>query len=166
MFLIPYIMKQLFSSLSSQSKEIENTLLLFKPEQLTWIPESWDGIPGERFSAIEQICHIRDIETDGYHRRIQAILNENNPVLASVPGYELAIERDYKNADLRETINAFQEARQKTIEMIETIDKEQWDRPGYFEGYGNITLRSLLHFLCSHDLEHLASLRWLLGKMG
>lgn len=159
-------MKQLFSSLSSQSKEIENTLLLFKPEQLTWAPESWDGIPGEKFSAIEQICHIRDIETDGYHHRIQAILNENNPELASVAGYELAIQRDYKNADLKEAIAAFQEARKKTIALIETIDDEQWNRPAYFEGYGNITLRSLLHFLCSHDLEHLASLRWLLGKMG
>ncbi|SHF37624.1 DinB family protein [Pedobacter caeni] len=159
-------MKQLFSSLSSQSNEIENTLLLFKQEQLTWVPETWDGIPGERFSAIEQICHIRDIETDGYHQRIQAILTENNPELASVAGYELAIQRDYKNADLKETITAFQEARKKTIAMIEAIDDEQWNRPAYFEGYGNITLRSLLHFLCSHDLEHLASLRWLLGKMG
>jgi hypothetical protein len=159
-------MKQLFSSLSDQSKQIENVLLLFKQEQLTWIPDSWDGIPGERFSAIEQICHIRDIETDGYHHRIQRILKENNPTLAPVEGYELAIERNYKNADLRETIAAFQEARKKTVEMIGEIEDGQWDRPAYFEGYGNITLRSLLHFLCSHDLEHLASLRWLLGKIG
>ena len=159
-------MKQLFSSLADQSKQIENVLLLFKQEQLTWTPESWDGIPGERFSAIEQICHIRDIETDGYHHRIQAILKADNPTLGSVEGYELAIERNYKGADLKETIDAFQAARKKTIAMIGEIEDGQWDRPAYFEGYGNITLRSLLHFLCSHDLEHLASLRWLLGKMG
>ncbi|RQO74842.1 damage-inducible protein DinB [Pedobacter sp. KBW06] len=159
-------MKQLFSSLSDQSKQIENVLLLFKQEQLPWTPESWDGIPGERFSAIEQICHIRDIETDGYHHRIQRILKEHNPTLAPVEGYELAIQRDYKNADLQETIAAFLEARKKTVAMIGEIEDTQWDRPAYFEGYGNITLRSLIHFLCSHDLEHLASLRWLLGKMG
>ena len=27
-----------------------------------WIPPSWDGIPSETFSALGQVCHVRDIE--------------------------------------------------------------------------------------------------------
>jgi hypothetical protein len=34
-----------------------------------------------------------------------------------------------------------------------------------FEGYGPVTLRALVHYLCSHDQQHLAGLQWLLGKI-
>jgi hypothetical protein len=39
------------------------------------------------------------------------------------------------------------------------------DRTAEFEGYGALTLRSLVHYLCSHDQQHLAGLQWLLGKI-
>ena len=41
-----------------------------------WAPPSWEGIPSERFTAIEQICHVRDIELDGYQVRFARTLNE------------------------------------------------------------------------------------------
>ena len=31
----------------------------------SWEPASWVGMPSEPFSAIEQLCHVRDIEVDG-----------------------------------------------------------------------------------------------------
>lgn len=156
---------ELFFSLSTMSTEVTKVLQLFPVSDLNWKPGSWDGIPGEKFSAIEQICHLRDIERDGYHKRIEAVLNENNPTLASIEGYELATQRNYKDENLTEVISAFHSAREKTIIMIKSIENSQWNRIGYFDVYGTITLRSLIHFLCSHDLEHLASLRWLLGKL-
>jgi hypothetical protein len=42
---------------------------------------------------------------------------------------------------------------------------DQFDRTAFFEGYGPLTLRSLVHYLCSHDQQHLAGLQWLLGKI-
>lgn len=41
-----------------------------------WEPESWEGIPSETFSPIGQVCHVRDIEIDGYHQRFQRPLRE------------------------------------------------------------------------------------------
>jgi hypothetical protein len=38
-------------------------------------------------------------------------------------------------------------------------------RTAVFEGYGPLSLRSLVHYLCSHDQQHLAGLQWLLGKI-
>ena len=73
-----------------------------------WAPDSWEGVPSEPFSAIEQICHLRDIEVDGY--------------------------------------------------------PEQFERAAEFEGRC-VSLRSLAHFLCSHDQQHLAGLQWLLGRI-
>lgn len=156
---------ELFFSLSSMTTEVIKILQLFSTQDLVWKPESWDGIPGERFSAIEQICHLNDIERNEYHVRIQAILNENYLILKSIDGCKLSIQKDYQNVNLSEVIYDFYNARKKTLVMIEDIEESKWNRIAYFEGYGNITLKSLIHFLCSHDFEHLSALRWLLGKI-
>ena len=59
---------------------------------------------------------------------------------------------------------AFRAARARTLEMISGLSEEQLARTAVFEGYGPLTLRSLIHYLCSHDQQHLAGLQWLLGK--
>jgi hypothetical protein len=46
-----------------------------------WTPPNWEGIPSERFTAIEQICHVLDIEVDGYQERIRRTLDEDHPWL-------------------------------------------------------------------------------------
>jgi hypothetical protein len=130
-----------------------------------WTPPSWDGIPSETFSALGQICHVRDIEIDGYHLRFQRTLAEANPVLESLDGYVLEKERHYAAANAREVLAAFRAARIKTMAMLSGVTPRQLDRTAEFEGYGALTLRSLVHYLCSHDQQHLAGLQWLLGKI-
>src|SRR5688500_2785267 len=46
-----------------------------------WSPPSWEGIPSEHFTPIEQICHVRDVEVEGYHVRFRRTLHETNPFL-------------------------------------------------------------------------------------
>lgn len=130
-----------------------------------WTPSSWDGIPSETFSALGQICHVRDIEIDGYHVRLQRTLSETKPVLESLDGYVLEKERGYATADAREALATFRAARLKTMAMLSAVTPQQLDRRAEFEGYGALTLRSLVHYLCSHDQQHLAGLQWLLGKI-
>jgi len=130
-----------------------------------WKPASWDGVPSEPFSAIEQICHVRDIEIDGYHLRFQRTLDEHAPLLPSIDSDILASQRNYAGADPREVFMSFRAARAQTVALISSLVPEQFDRQAEFEGYGALTLRSLVHYLCSHDQQHLAGLQWLLGKM-
>lgn len=130
-----------------------------------WAPPSWDGVPSESFTAIEQICHVRDIEIDGYHVRFNRTLTEFNPLLASIDSEALAKSRSYSTANASEVLAAFQDARAKTVALIESLIPEQFDRTAVFEGYGPLSLRSLVHYLCSHDQQHLAGLQWLLGKI-
>ncbi|MGH8435623.1 MAG: DinB family protein [Pseudomonas sp.] len=131
-----------------------------------WAPPSWDGVPSEPFTAIEQICHVRDIEVDGYHVRFQRILNESNPTLASIDSEALAKARSYAMADASAIFATFRGARAKTVALITGLSPDQFNRTAVFEGYGPLTLRSLVHYLCSHDQQHLAGLQWLLGKIG
>jgi len=130
-----------------------------------WTPASWEGVPSEPLCAIEQLCHVRDIEIDGYHVRIQRTLTENNPALAALDTDALARVRHYRTADAAEVLAAFRAARAKTIATVSALPGEQFDRRASFEGYGPVTLRGLLHYLCSHDQQHLSGLQWLLGKI-
>ena len=130
-----------------------------------WTPASWEGVPSEPLTAIEQLCHVRDIEIDGYQVRIQRTLTESNPTLAALDTDALARERHYQTANATEALAAFRVARTRTITMIATLNSEQLTRRASFEGYGRVTLRGLLHYLCSHDQQHLAGLQWLLGKI-
>jgi hypothetical protein len=131
----------------------------------TFVPESWEGVPSEALSPLAQLCHVRDIEIDGYHVRLQRTLDEERPLLASIDTDGLAIERDYAHADATQALAAFRIAREQTLALIRRIEPPQWDRTAVFEGYGALTLRSLVHYLASHDQQHLAGLQWLLGKI-
>ena len=130
-----------------------------------WTPASWDGIPSELLTPIEQICHVRDIEIDGYQQRIERALTQHNPLLGSIETYDLAKERDYAHDEPAEVLAAFRTARAITVRRIAALDEKALDRPAEFEGYGAVTVRGLVHDLCSHDQQHLAGLQWLLGKI-
>jgi DinB superfamily len=130
-----------------------------------WTPDSWAGIPSEAFTAIEQICHVRDIEIEGYHVRLSRTLSELNPTLASIDSERLALTRSYSTQSSRQAFAAFRLARAETVAMVRGLSPEQLNRKARFEGYGPLTLRSLMHYLCSHDHQHLAGLQWLQGKI-
>lgn len=137
---------------------------LFPVEARHWAPPSWDGVPSEPLTAIEQVCHVRDIEIDGYQQRIRRTLGEDDPVLPSLDTEALARERRYGEDDAQAALAAFAAARQETLAMLASITPEQLKRPARFEGYGPLSFKSLIHYLCSHDQQHLAGLQWVLGQ--
>ena len=153
------------SALAAFPDQLEAYYAAIPAGYANWAPESWQGIPSEPFTPIGQICHVRDIEIEGYGVRIARMLRETNPFLPSLDGERLAVERAYAGASAPDTLSAFRSARAKTVATISRLTPEQLARPGVFEGYGPLSLRSLLHYLCSHDQQHLAGLQWLLGKI-
>ncbi len=130
-----------------------------------WSPNSWEGVPSESLNAIEQICHVRDVEIEGYHIRFDRMLNEKEPTLDSLDGYALVHQKNYAQSDPKAVFKDFQIARTKTLHILEKLTETQLKRAGYFEGYGRLTVAGLIHYLCSHDQQHLSGLQWLLGKI-
>jgi hypothetical protein len=130
-----------------------------------WAPPSWEGVPSEPFTALEQVCHVHDIEVEGYQVRLHRTLHEDHPTLASIDSEAVARERQYGRADAAAVLDAFTAARERTLALLRSLDAAQLRRTAEFEGYGPLTLRSLVHYLCSHDQQHLAGLQWLLGKI-
>jgi len=145
--------------------QLEQFYAAVPARRANWTPPSWDGIPSEMLTAIGQVCHVRDIEIDGYQPRIERALTETNPHLPSLDTYQLAKDRNYGGANATEALAAFRTARRQTLDTIASLGASQLERRAVFEGYGWVTVRGLIHYLCSHDQQHLAGLQWLLGKM-
>jgi hypothetical protein len=152
------------SALEAFPAELEKHYAAFPPDLVHWKPPSWEGVPSEPFTAIEQICHVRDIEIEGYHARFTRTLNEELPLLPSIDSEAMALKRDYGAADAARVFADFRRARAVTVALLRGLDDARLARRATFEGYGPVSLGALVHYLCSHDQQHLAGLQWLLGK--
>ena len=154
-----------FDALAAFPAQLETHYAAFPRDYVHWVPPSWEGVPSEAFTALEQVCHLRDIEIDGYQVRFKRTLDESAPTLASIDSEALAKQRDYAHADAPRMFAEFRAARAHTLALLRGLDQAQLQRPAVFEGYGRVTLRGLVHYLCSHDQQHLSGLQWLLGKI-
>ena len=152
------------AALADFPRQLEAYYSVVPSEYKNWRPASWEGVPSEPFTPIEQVCHVKDIEIDGYHTRFRRMLEESNPLLASLDGEALARERSYSTADSATVLAQFRDARAKTIELISRLTPQQFLRAAEFEGH-RVTLRGLVHNLCSHDQQHLAGMQWLLARI-
>jgi hypothetical protein len=151
------------TALADFPRQLEAYYSVVPRDYKNWRPASWDGVPSEPFTPIEQVCHVKDIEIDGYHVRIRRTLEELNPVLASLDGEALARERSYSTADTTAVFAQFRDARAKTMALLAELKPQQLQRAAEFEGR-RVTLRGLVHNLCSHDQQHLAGMQWWLGR--
>jgi len=111
------------------------------------------------FSVVENICHLRDIEAEGYQKRIRRILTEDMPFLPDLDGSRLALERRYNEQELEAALEAFTVARDENMRTIQSLSAEQLTRGGTFEQIGPLTLQRLLLMMQEHDRAHLLELK-------
>lgn len=115
--------------------------------------------PSEKvWSVLENVCHLRDIEREGYALRIDKLLHEAQPFLADIDGDKLAEERSYHSQDFPRALHAFTHARQQNVLTIKDLALDQLNRSGMFENFGNVTLGKLLIMMREHDESHLKDL--------
>jgi hypothetical protein len=112
----------------------------------------------EGWSVLEHICHLRDIEQEGYAIRIERILNEDQPSLPDIDGDKLAAERDYNNQRFDEALRSFIAARESNVRKLRDLSDEQTSRTATFGGEAVITLARLILMMHEHDGEHLQQL--------
>jgi len=151
-------------TLASTPDVLEATLRDFPPALSTWAPPDWAASPAEHFTALANVCHLRDIERDGYHVRLRRVVAEVLPDLASVDGFALERERNYAADSMERALAEFRAARAETVRLVRGWAPGDAGRKATFAEYGTLTAAGLLHLLCSHDLQHLAGLRWLLAR--
>ncbi|MBA2525218.1 MAG: DinB family protein [Pyrinomonadaceae bacterium] len=108
----------------------------------------------EEFSLLEHVCHLRDIEQEGYRVRINKLLNEAEPFLPDIDGDKLATERNYNSQSFTEALSGFACARTDNIQTIRNAPLDALKRTGLFGDLGIITLERLVMMMYEHDSDH------------
>ncbi|MGI8837071.1 MAG: DinB family protein [Pyrinomonadaceae bacterium] len=116
------------------------------------------------FSFLEHVCHLRDIEQEGYRLRINKLLNEAEPFLPDIDGDKLARERNYNIQNFDEALTGFMRARKDNIQIIRNLPSDELNRSGTFQNIGIITLEQLLMMIREHDEAHRQALDGLLKE--
>jgi len=117
------------------------------------------------WSLLEHICHLRDIEQEGYTARIEKIINQDHPFLSDLDGDKLAAERDYNHQPFDEALESFIAARESNVRKLRDLSDEQMARSAMFENVGVVTLAQLIRMMGEHDRDHLQQLRELCDQL-
>ena len=152
-------LESLIAYLAETPAAVAEMLSGLTDEDRRWKP------PGGEFSAVENVCHLLDIELEGYAVRIERLLKEDGPTLQDIDGGQLARERDYNSRNLEAAMAAFGRARASNVRAVKGLGTEQLKRTGTLETVGPITLMDLLAMMRAHDEAHRREIEELRGQL-
>lgn len=107
----------------------------------------------ERFSLVQHLWHLADVEEFGWARRWPRVLAEQAPVLPGVDGDRLAIERRYQQRPWRGAARRFIAQRRRSLQQLARLDEAALARPLQFGGR-RCDAGTLLAAMLAHDHEH------------
>ena len=121
--------------------------LQFKPDENT-------------FSLKENLLHLRDLEIEGFGRRIRLILTENCPILQDIDGEKLARLRRYQMADSNLALEEFSHARAANLAYLRNMTGFQYRRKAFWNDQ-EVTLFQIVERWLDHDQQHLKTMEQL-----
>jgi hypothetical protein len=134
------------AALKEAMRGVPRKLLLFTPA-----PGKW--------SILEILCHMRDMEREAYLERYTRILAEPEPQLPNLNGDAFAIERDYRGQKAGDVLRDWTRLRRESLRLLRKAKPEQWRRAGIHETAGRLTIDDLLvRHAVGNDAAHLAQI--------
>lgn len=127
----------------------ENILMDATEEQLHWKPSS------ERWSISEVFSHLTDVETQVIRARIQKMVAEDNPALASYDQNEKFTAGRYSSGTGRENLGNFRRERERSLDWLRRQPLTILERTARHPEVGTIQVSNLLHIWAFHDLGHI-----------
>ena len=113
-----------------------------------------DGAEG--WSVLEILCHLRDYQAI-FAERIRRILDEDKPIFKlydESARLALVVENDYANQDLRAVFADYAATRRQMIDLLASLDEEQWQREGGFAVDDIVDLTMPVAHTLLHDADH------------
>jgi hypothetical protein len=140
--------EQLLASLTAMPEYLEESLADLTPEQ------ACVTAPDGSFSPVEQVWHLADLEREGFGARIEKLLQEQEPFLPDFDGEAKAAERNYRALSIAEALASFAQARRRNLDVLRSLDSQDWVRHGTQEGVGQVALCDIPSFMSQHDAAH------------
>lgn len=125
----------------------------------------WDQHPDpEEWSILQIVCHLLESEKTVQRPRLEKILAEDNPFLASPQPPAGPREAVRCATDGWQAAERFVQERMLTIEWLRQLKAEDWQRPARHSIFGLTTMAEMAHFTAQHDRLHLNQLCQTLGR--
>jgi DinB superfamily len=140
------------TELASTPERMEKLVQGLSESQQAWKPSP------EIFSVRESVLHLRDIEIEGYAKRLRMVLVEECPLLPDIDGGRLAQERNYNAQSTAQAIADFRRSRASSVEQLKACSHGDLARKAEMQDIGVIDLRRLLELWMKHDRGHLADI--------
>lgn len=103
----------------------------------------WTPGPG-KWSMLEIVAHMRDMERDAYLARYRRILAEDNPTLPDLDGDVIALGDEYRSLKLSDLVRDFARLRKECLKLLKSVKSAQWERIGTHETAGPLAMTDLL----------------------
>ncbi|HVN52789.1 MAG TPA: DinB family protein [Anaerolineaceae bacterium] len=113
--------------------------------------------PADGWSALEIVCHMRDVEERALER-MRAMRDQKDAFLPAYDQEAWREERNYASADIQEALQAFQHFRAQHIADLSALPVEMWQRTGQHEELGQIDIFHHTLHIVSHDAIHTAQI--------
>ncbi|MEO8359905.1 MAG: DinB family protein, partial [Vicinamibacteria bacterium] len=118
----------------------------------------WTPGPG-KWSILEIVAHIRDMERDAYIGRYRRILDEENPTLPDIDGDALSIRDDYRGMKLADLMRDWLKLRKESLKLLKRVKSAQWERSGTHETAGPLSMMDMLRrHAVGNDEAHLGQI--------
>ena len=118
----------------------------------------WTPAPG-KWSILEIVCHLRDMERDAYLARYRRILEEETPTLPDADGDVYSLENDYRSQKLSEVVRDWTRLRREVLRLLSKVKREEWERAGIHETAGRLTMADFVRrHAIGNDEAHLGQI--------
>lgn len=118
----------------------------------------WPSAHG-KWSILEIVCHMRDMERDAYLLRYRRILAETEPRLPDIDGDRYSLENDYRGQRLSDVLRDWKGLRRESLRLLAGVKRDQWERSGIHETAGRLSLFDLLRrHAVGNDEAHLGQI--------
>lgn len=130
------------------------------------LPERfWNQRPDpNEWTPLEVIAHMEEYERTVHRPDLEAVARENNPFLPVRWNPTLPTTRDLAGAEGYDLALNFAAERMQTVQFLENLPPQAWERPARHSIYGPTTLLELSSFIYRYDQLRIRQLCQIIGK--
>lgn len=130
---------------------VEKALQGLAPEILT--TKLFEG----KWSVAEIVQHLADSEMTSA-LRLRKLLTEDFPVIYGYDQDAYAAQLFYNERDIAPALDAFRAARATSLQLLERLSENDWQRKGWHTDSGHYTIETWLEIYAAHAHNHAAQI--------
>jgi len=118
--------------------------------------------PG-KWSVSEILAHLADAEIVGSFR-MRLILGAPGTPIVAYDQDKWVTSGHYDKRDPRKSVEQFRVLRDANVELLESLDSEQWKHYGMHAERGQESIEHIVRMFAGHDINHLKQIESILAR--